>query len=59
MTRPLYAVIGRNGDEIGPRYGGRDGYADADDYRRANNVAHPTAQVVDARDLPRLPRRRA
>ena len=53
---PLYAIVDRNGDEIGPRYGGRDGYADADDYRRANNVAHPTAQVVDARDLPRLPR---
>jgi len=54
---PLYAIVDRNGDEIGPRYGGARGYADADDHRRANNVAHPTAQVVDARDLPRLPRR--
>ena len=59
MTRPLFAIVDRNGDEFGPRYGGRDGYANADDYRRAHDIAHPTAQVVDARDLPRLPRRRA
>ena len=43
MTHPLYAIVDRNGDE----------------YRRANDIAHPHAQVVDARDLPRLPRRRA
>ncbi len=58
MKRPQFAIIDpRTGDEIGPRYGGRDGCADADEYRRANDIAHPHAQVVDARDLPRLPRR--
>ena len=52
---PLYLLIDRDGKEVGPRYGGRHGYDHAEEYRRSNDILHPTAQVVDARDLPRLP----
>lgn len=52
---PLYLLIDRDGKEVGPRYGGRHGYDHAEEYRRANDILHPTAQVVDARDLRRLP----
>lgn len=52
----MYAIVDtRTGEEFGPRYGGRDGYAHADEYRRANNILHPHAEVVVA--PPRLPRR--
>lgn len=52
----MYAIVdSRTGEEFGPRYGGRDGHWHAEEYRRANNIAHPHAEVVVA--PPRLPRR--
>jgi hypothetical protein len=55
VKRPQFTVVTPDGDEIGPRYGGARGYEDADEWRKANDIAHPRAQVVEA--PLRLPRR--
>ncbi len=56
MKRPQFTIVDPDGDEIGPRYGGRCGYDHAEEWRKANDIAHPRAEVVPA--PPRLPRRR-
>lgn len=57
MKHPMYAIVDRHGEEVGPRYGGRRGYEHAEEYRKANDILHPTGQVVEAPK--RLPRRRS
>lgn len=57
MKHTMYAIVDRHGEEVGPRYGGPSGYDDAEDYRKANDILHPTGQVVEAPK--RLPRRRS
>jgi len=52
VKRPRYTIVTPGGEEVGPRYG----YEHAEEWRKANDILHPRAEVVLA--PPRLPRRR-